>query len=84
MKTKITTPEGKEIYATENVNDLRDVMLEALDQLRAGIIKPQDAQARASLGNVALKCETTKIMVAKLEGAEIDSDFVKPAKQIAE
>lgn len=80
--SKIITPEGKEIDATESINDLTQKMVQTFDELFAGIIDEDTAVARAKAANSICSLLKTQIVYDRLKGQVQNIRFLEDGKAI--
>jgi len=73
---KIRSAEGKEVYATDSVEDLSANLCEALDNFRAGIIDVPAAMSIAALGRTIISAEMLGVLRDKMAGTPPMSKFL--------
>ncbi len=80
MSGKIVTSEGKEFEITTTREELTKHLLESFDELRAGIIDPTEAEARAKLAGKIIANEMLGILSAKLSNNKFVSNYLSTTR----
>ena len=73
---KIMSAEGKEVEATDSVEDLSKNLCEAFDYLRAGIIDVETATALSAIGRSVIAAEMLGLLRDKMLNKQPNSKFL--------
>ena len=86
MSNILVTADGKKIKATESLDDLIQVGVEALDENRAGVIDNSTLKARASGISSIVSVVRTSIIYKQLtgDGKKIFLPFAESTKRLKE
>ena len=82
MSYKIVTPEGKEMAATESLEQFIESLVQTYDEHRAGIIDNSTVKARATSAAVIIAAIRTAIVYQKEKGITPDIAWMEKRKAI--